>query len=182
MPVQATSHKILDSETYSRILRKSGNKKWWVFERNWQLVIWYASRLATTSSLSKSSRWLKTQISRPWYFETIFDWCLRACWPKFIHFQEHFWVIILSLDKNDINDFGPKLPSFQSYPHTEKWFFNLKGPLWHVSLPGVNESKKKWKKNKRKNDCHVMHLKNSIKPKWESRRSKNAKKKWWKIA
>ena len=37
MPTQATGHKILDSKTYSRILRKSGNKKWWVLKEtdNW---------------------------------------------------------------------------------------------------------------------------------------------------
>ena len=82
----------------------------------WKKLIWYASRLATASSLSKSSRWLKTQISRPWYFETIFDWCLGACWPKIIHFQEHFWVIILSLDRNDINNFRPKCHLSKAIP------------------------------------------------------------------
>ena len=69
-----------------------------------------------------------------------------------------------------------EMPSFQSYPHTEKWFSNLKGLLRHVSLPGAYESLKK--KEQKNNNCHVMHLKNSIKPKWESRMSK----KWWKIA
>ena len=51
-PVQAIGHETPDLETSSRIIRKSGNKKkWWVFEGNWYLVIWYASRLATASSL-----------------------------------------------------------------------------------------------------------------------------------
>ena len=43
-----------------------------------------------------------------------------------------------------------KRPSFQNYPHTEKWCFNLKGLLWHVSLPGANESKKNEKRTKEK--------------------------------
>ena len=34
MPAQATGHKIPDSETYSRILRKSGNKKMMSSEGN----------------------------------------------------------------------------------------------------------------------------------------------------
>ena len=88
----------------------------------------------------------------------------------------HFSRILLShnpfLGQKWCKQLWTKRPSFQNYPHTEKWCFNLKGLLWHMSLPGANESKKNEKKNKRKNDCHVMHLKNSIKPKWESRMSK----------
>ena len=53
--------------------------------------------------------------------------------------------MILSLDKNDLNNFGSKDHLSKNYPHTEKWCFNLKGLLWHVLLPGANESKKKGK-------------------------------------
>ena len=58
--------------------------------------------------VGQNLQWPKTQISRPWYFETIFDRCLGAYWPKLIISREYFWVIILFLDRNDINNFGPK--------------------------------------------------------------------------
>ena len=119
-------------------------------------------------------RWPKTQIPRPWYFETIFDRCLGACWPKLIISRKYFWVIVLFLDRNDINNFGPK-------DHLSKTILILRSnaSIWKAvygTCRCPEQMKKKWKKNKRKNDCYVMHLKNSIKPKWESRRSKNAKK------
>ena len=92
----------------------------------------------------------------------------------------HFSEILLSHDPL----FGQKRPkqpwakrlTFQNNPHIEKRCFNLGGHLWHVSLPGVEklwekEKKREKKKKKRQIDCHVMHLKNSISPKQQSRKN-----------
>ena len=59
-PSQAIGHKTPDLETYFSNSSEIRQQKWWVVERKWQLVIWYASRLATASSLPKPSRWPKT--------------------------------------------------------------------------------------------------------------------------
>ena len=98
-----------------------------------------------------------------------FDWCLEARWPRLPIFQKYFRVVILSLDKNDMNNLLAKRQSFLKQLSQEKWCLNLKGYLWHTSLPGVDQS---WKKKNKKIDCHVMHLKNSIKSKWESKNQK----------
>ena len=68
----------------------------------------------------------------------------------------------------------PTLSKRSSY---EKICFKLEGHPQHVTLPRGDHSKKERKmnekqKNKRKIDCHVMHLKNSIISKQESRSQK----------
>ena len=111
----------------------------------------------------------KTQVSKIMIFWDHLDWCLGARWPKLPISLKYFWAIILSLDRNDINNFGPKGQSFQNKSSHEKRCFNLEGHLWHTSLPGVDKS---WKKKNKKIDCHVMHLKNSIKSKRKSKSQK----------
>ena len=89
-PVQAIGHETPDLETYFSNSSKTRQQKWWIFERNWQLVIWYASRLATISSLSKPFQWPKTQVPKIVIFWNHSDWCLRACWPKLPISREYF--------------------------------------------------------------------------------------------
>ena len=127
------------------------------FCRVWYLVIWYASRLTIASSLSNpfNDQKYKSQnrdtLKSPW----LIPW---STLNKIAHFSE----ILLSHDplfgQKWPKQSWAKRPTFQNNPHIKKRCFNLGGHLWHVSLPGVEKSKKK---RKRKIDCHVMHLKNS---------------------
>ena len=64
---------------------------------------------------AKPSRWPKTQIPKIVIFQKHPDWCLGACWPKKLPiYRERFWAIIFSLDRNDINNFGPKGQPFKT--------------------------------------------------------------------
>ena len=129
------------------------------------------------SSLSKPSRWPKTQVPKTIIFLKP-PWLMP--WGMLTKITQFLGTLLSRnplLDRNDINNFGPKgylsktIPILRSDASIWKAFYGT------CRCP-EQMSQKKWKKNKRKNDCHVMHLKNSIKPKWESRMSKNAKKKW----
>ena len=110
------------------------------------------------------------------------NWCLRHIDQKLPISQEHFWTIFFLLTEMiwATSNQKPTLSKRSSY---EKRCFKLEGHLRHVTLPRVDHSKKEGKKrmNKRKkNDCHVMHLKNSIKSKRKSRKSNSNKKMFWK--
>ena len=85
----------------------------------------------------------KTQVPKIMIFWDHLDWCLGACWPKLPISREHFWAITLSLDRNDINNFGPKGQSFQNKSSHEKRCFNLEGHLWYASLLEVDKPRKK---------------------------------------
>ena len=79
-------------------------------------------------------------------------------------FLENSWAIFLSLDRNDINNFGPKGHLSKTIP-----ILRSDAPIWKA-LYGMCRCPEQMS-HKKKIDCHVMHLKNSIKPKWESRMS-----------
>ena len=122
----------------------------------------------------------KTQVPKIMIFWDHLDWCLGACWPKLLISREHFWATILSLDRNDINNLGPKgqpsktILTLRGDASTRKAIYGM-----HRCPEQTNHENEKEKKNKRKIDCHVMHLKNSIRSKQESRIK--CWKKWWKL-
>ena len=75
-----------------------------------------------------------------------------------------------------INNFGPKGHFSKTIPILRSDASIWKALYGMCRCPEQMSQKNDEKKNKRKNDCHVMHLKNSIKPKWESRMSKKMMK------
>ena len=133
------------------------------------MVTWYASRLANSFKPAKpfprAEQNLKIAI--PWNHLWLMSWDMLT---KITHFYE----ILLSHDplfgQKRPKQPWAKRPTFQNNTHTEKRCFNLEGYLWHVSLPETNKSWANWKKKHKKIDCHVMHLKNSIRPKQQSRK------------
>ena len=125
-----------------------------------------------TFSMSKTKSQDHDTLKSPW----LMPW---GTLTKIAHFSE----ILLSHDPF----FGRKWPkqlwtkksTLSKQSSHEKRCFKLEDPLWHATLPRVDYSRKKEKKrmNKRKwkLDCHIMHLRNSIKSKLKSRKS-NSKK------
>ena len=109
-----------------------------------------------------------------WYTEIILTNALRHVDRKSPIPRKHFWAIILFVDRNDINNLGPKgqpsktILTLRRDASTQKAIYGMH--RCPVQTNWGNE--KKEQKNKRKIDCHVMHLKNSIKSKQESRRKK----------
>ena len=124
----------------------------------------YSFKLAKTLSMTKNKS------LRSWYFEiTLIDALGHVDQKKLLPISwEHFWALILSLDRNDINNFGPKDKPFKTILTWEEMF-----RLGRPSMAGIVARSRQIvrikKKNKRKIDCHVMHLKILIKSKRESR-------------
>ena len=108
---------------------------------------------------AKPFQWAKKQVPKIVIFWNHPDWCLEACWPKLPISRKHFWTIILSLDKNDKP--RTKGQPFKKSSHKERCF-KLEVHLWYASLLGIDRPWEGKKRGKKKNDCHVMHLKNSI--------------------
>ena len=118
---------------------------------------------------------------RSWYSEITLIDVLRHVDQKLPIPREHFWAITFFVDRNDINNFGPKGQPFKT---TLTWGEILR--LGRPSMAGIvarsRQIVKMKKKKKRKINCHVKHLKNSIRPKQESRKQKKKMlKKWWKL-
>ena len=114
----------------------------------------------------------ETQVLEIMIFWDHLDWCLGACWPKLPIFREHFWATILSLDRNDINNLGPKGHPFKTIFIREERL-QLGRPCMACIIAQSRQivrMKKRKKNNKRKIDCHVIHLKNSIESKQEKRK------------
>ena len=142
------------------------------FLRVWYLVIWYASRLATASSLSNPFQWPKAQVPKPRYFKITLDWYLGARWSKKQSpiFRQSFKPQLILADRNGINDpLTKRWPSPKQFPH-EEWYFNLEGYLWHALLPGVEKLKEKQKKQNKKSKKRNLITMLCI---WEIRLSPN---------
>ena len=77
------------------------------FWKNWYLVIWYASRLATVSNLPNLFN-EQNKIPRSWYPEITLINVLGHIDRELPIFLKHFWAITLFVDSNGINNFGPK--------------------------------------------------------------------------
>ena len=138
------------------------------------MVIWYASRLATASSLSKLFQWPKNASPKTAMLWNHLDWCLMACWPEIAYFSGILLSHIFPLDINDTSNHEPKASPFKMVIIWEE-ILQAGSPSIVCVVPEVDKPREKKNKNKRKIDCHVMHLKDSIKSKRESR----SKKKCW---
>ena len=106
---------------------------------------------------------------RSWYFEITLIDVLGHVDQNYLFFGNTFWAIILSLDRNDTNNLGPKGHPFKTILIWEGRL-QVGGPCMACIIAQSRQivrMKKRKKNNKRKIDCHVMHLKNSIKSKQE---------------
>ena len=105
-PSQAIGHKIFDLQTLSNS-SKIRQQKMTSFWKNWYLVIWYASRLANSFKPAKPFPWAeqnpKTAI--PWNHLWLMSWGMLT---KIIHFSGILLSHIFPLDRNNINNLGPK--------------------------------------------------------------------------
>ena len=119
-PVQAIGHETPDLETHFSNSSEIRQQKWWIFERNWQLVIWYASRLATALSLPKPFRWPKTQVHKIVIFENHPDWCLGDMLTKITHFSKTLLNHNPLFGQKWYKQFRTKRPTFQNNPHMRK--------------------------------------------------------------
>ena len=192
-PAQAIGHKSYwFRNSFSRILRKSGNKKMISFCRVWYLVVWYASnsnllqlQTCQTFSMSKNTS-PKIVILRNHLY-----WCLGAHWSKIAHFSKTLWTITpfltningtllshtLSLNRNDVNNpWTKRRPLFKTILTWEVVLQSGRPSMAYVVARSRRIMRTK-KMNKKKNwlSCHVMHLKNSIESKRKSRKP-NSKK------
>ena len=64
--------------------------------------------------------------------------------------MEHFWAIPFLWTEMTWTTLEPKDDPFSKHFSHEEWCFNLKGYLWHASLPEVDESWERKKKKKEK--------------------------------
>ena len=139
----------------------------------------YSFKPTKTFLMSKTKSQDRDTLKSPWLMP---QGTLTKNCPFFGNtFEPH-----LSLDRGDTNNLKPKAKPFLNKSSHEKRCFNLEGHLGYALLPKVDKSwewKKKKKHNKRKIDCHVMHLKKkSIESKRKSRKPKNVLRKQWKNA
>ena len=90
---QAIGHKIPDLETFSRILRKSGNRKMISFLR--KLIIGNLVCIKTCYSFkpTKPFQWPKVQVPKSWYSEITLIDVSRHIDQKLPIFREYFWAI-----------------------------------------------------------------------------------------
>ena len=100
------------------------------------------------------------------------DWCLKAHWPKIAHFSRillspiFFWTEVIRATSN-------QKPTLSKQILTWEEMLQLGRPsMACIVALSRRIVKKKEKKKKRNIDCHVMHLKNLIKSKRESKRKK----------
>ena len=98
--------------------------------------------------------------------------------------RERFWVIIFSLDRNDINNFGPKGQPFKTILTWEEMLQSERSSMICIVARSRQTMRTRKEKKTIKEKMIVMHLKNSSKSKRESRkpnsRKKMMKKKWLK--
>ena len=155
-PTQAFGHKTPDLETYFSNSSKIRQQKWWVFEINWQLVIWYASRLDTTSSQKPNLfNDQKHKISRSWYSEITLIDTSRHIDQKLPISREYFWAIFFLWNRNDINNFGPKGQPFKTILTWEEMFQSDKSSMicvvaWSRQTMRMRKTKKQKNKKKKK--------------------------------
>ena len=101
----------------------------------------------------------KTQVSKIMIFWDHLDWCLGARWPKLPISLEHFWATILSLDRNDINNLGPKDHPFKIILIGEE-MLQPGGPCMACIIAQSRQIKRmKKKKNRTKENwlsCHAL--------------------------
>ena len=117
-PTQAIGPKIPDSETLSRILRKSGNKKMMGFWR--ELICGNLVCIKTYYSFKPAKPFKPNKIPRSWYLEITLINVLGHIDRKLPISLKYFWAMILSLDRNDLNNFGPKSQPFQNNPYIRR--------------------------------------------------------------
>ena len=120
--VQTIGHKTPSLETFflnSSKIRQWKNDEFWkklIFGNLVCIKTCYGFKLAKTLPMTQK----KKQVSKIMIFWDHLDWCLGACWPKLLISREHFWATILSLDRNDINNLGPKCHPFQNNPYMRR--------------------------------------------------------------
>ena len=114
------------------------------------------------------------------------DWCLGACWPKLPISLKYFWAMILSLNRNDLNNFGPKSQPFQNNPYIRRDASTWKVIYGMHRCPertNCEQKKVKKKKQKRKEKMIVMSctwkIRSGLNKNQESK--KKCWKKWWKL-
>ena len=116
-PAQEIGHKTPDSKTYfSNSSKIKKNDEFWK-----KLIIGNLVCIKTCYSFkpAKPFQWAK-QNPKIVILWNHLDWYLGARWTKLPISLKYFWAIILSLDRNDLNNFGPKSQPFQNNPHMRR--------------------------------------------------------------
>ena len=103
------------------------------------------------------------------------DWCLETHWPEITHFSGILLSHIFPLDRNDMSSLEPKANPFKTILIWEEMLRVGSPSMICVVARSRQTIRMKKKERKKKIDCHVMHLKNSIKSKRKSRKP-NSKK------
>ena len=117
---------------------------------------------------------------RSWYFEITLINALGHVNQKSPISRERFWAIIFFLDRNNIYNFGPKGQLCKTSLTWEEMLQSERSSM--VCIVARSRQTMRMKKKtatKRKNECHVMHLKNSTKSKresWKPNSRKNVEK------
>ena len=104
----------------------------------------------------KPFQWAK-QTPRSWYPGITLINVLRHVDQKLPIFREQFLSHNPFFGQNWYEQPWTKSQPFSKQFSHKKWCFNLEGHWWHALLPGINRP---WER--KKNDCHIMHLKNLI--------------------
>ena len=113
---------------------------------------------------------------RSWYSEITLINALGHVNQKSPISRERFWAIIFSLDRNNINNFGPIGQLYKTILTWEEMLQSERSSMICVVARSRQTMKTRKRKKQKKNDCHVMHLKNLTKSKRESRKPNSRKK------
>ena len=119
---------------------------------------------------------------RLWYSEITLIDTLGHVDQKLPIFREYFWAIILSLNRNDINNFGPKDQPFKTILTWEKMLqFGRPSMKCIVVRSRQTMGKKKKKTNKTIKKMVVMSCTWKIRLSLnENQEAKKMLRKWWK--
>ena len=112
--------------------------------------------------LAKPFQWQKTQVPRSWRFEITLIDASGHVDQKLPNSREYFWAIFFLWTKM-IREISNQKPTLSKQILTWEEMLQLGRPSMAciVALSRQIVKKMKKKKNKRKINCHVMHLKNS---------------------
>ena len=96
--------------------------------------------------------------------------------------RERFWAIIFSLDRNDINNFGPKSQSFKTILTWEEMLQSERSSMICIVSRSRQTMRTRKSKKRTKEKLIVMSCtwKIWVESKWKSRIKKKMLKKWWK--
>ena len=83
------------------------------------------------------------------------DWCLKAHWPKIAHFSGILLSHIFPLDRNNINNLGPKANLPKQSSHWEE-MLQLGGPFMACIVARSRKIVKKSEKKEEKEKLIVM--------------------------